>query len=47
MGCSEHLTRISAEILAENTGMQRICQKFGFRINRTSDISVMKAEIDL
>ncbi|AKG20575.1 bifunctional acetate--CoA ligase family protein/GNAT family N-acetyltransferase [Calothrix sp. 336/3] len=47
LGRSEYLTRISAEILAENTGMQRICQKFGFRINRTSDISVMKAEIDL
>jgi acetyltransferase len=47
LGQSEHLTRISAEILAENTGMQRVCKKFGFRISPTDDISVFKAEIDL
>jgi acetyltransferase len=47
LGRSEHLTRISAEILAENRGMQRVCQKFGFRISPTDDVSVLKAEIDL
>jgi acetyltransferase len=47
LGRSEDLTQISAEIFAENMGMQRLCEKFGFRISATDDASVLKAEIDL
>jgi acetyltransferase len=43
---NENLTRINADILTDNIGMQRVCQKLGFRITHTSDISVMKAEIE-
>ncbi|MBF2066283.1 MAG: bifunctional acetate--CoA ligase family protein/GNAT family N-acetyltransferase [Calothrix sp. C42_A2020_038] len=46
VGKDENLTRINAEILADNQGMQRVCQKLGFRITRTSDNSVMKAEME-
>lgn len=46
LGHDEHLTRISADILAENTGMQHVCSKFGFQIDRTDDVSVLKVGID-
>lgn len=42
---NENLTGINADILADNIGMQRVCQKLGFRITRSSETSVMKAEI--
>jgi acetyltransferase len=45
VGRDEHLTTISADILADNYGMQKICAKVGFRITRTADPTVMKAEI--
>lgn len=47
VGRDEHLTTISADILADNYGMQKVCAKVGFRITRTSDPTVMKAEIQL
>lgn len=45
VGRDEHLTLISAEILAENSAMQRVCEKLGFCIHPTSDASVVRAEI--
>ncbi len=45
VGHDEHLTLISAEILAENSGMQKVCEKLGFRIYPTAETSVVRAEI--
>ncbi|MCC5632827.1 bifunctional acetate--CoA ligase family protein/GNAT family N-acetyltransferase [Nostoc sphaeroides CHAB 2801] len=45
VGRDEHLTLISAEILAENSAMQRVCEKLGFRIHPTAEGSVVRAEI--
>ncbi|RUT03078.1 GNAT family N-acetyltransferase [Dulcicalothrix desertica PCC 7102] len=42
---NENLTGIHADILADNVGMQRVCQKLGFRITPSSETSVIKAEI--
>lgn len=47
IGRDEHLNKISAEILSENTAMQHVCKKLGFQIERTEDPSVLKAEIHL
>lgn len=47
VGRSEHLERISAEILHDNRAMQRVCKKLGFQIRRTADTSVVKAEMIL
>lgn len=43
----EQLNRITADILVDNYGMQKVCEKLGFRIKRTDDPTVVKAEIDL
>ena len=45
VGRDEGLERITAEILAENHAMQRVCEKVGFRLKRAPDL--VKAEIDL
>ncbi|OLP15680.1 acetyl CoA synthetase subunit alpha [Leptolyngbya sp. 'hensonii'] len=45
VGRAEGLTRITAEVLAENVAMQRVCEKVGFRFRRGAEIT--KAEIDL
>ncbi|QFS50676.1 bifunctional acetate--CoA ligase family protein/GNAT family N-acetyltransferase [Nostoc sphaeroides] len=45
VGRDEHLTLISAEILAENSAMRRVCEKLGFRISPTTEASVVRAEI--
>jgi acetyltransferase len=45
VGRDEHLTLISAEILTENSAMQRVSEKLGFRIYPTADASVVRAEI--
>lgn len=45
VGRDEKLEKIKAEILPENRGMQRVCEKVGFRLHRTLDW--VKAEIDL
>ncbi|AFY47809.1 ADP-forming acetyl coenzyme A synthetase [Nostoc sp. PCC 7524] len=47
VGRDEQVTHITADILADNQGMQRVCEKLGFRVERTSDTTVMKAEITL
>ncbi|WP_437603917.1 bifunctional acetate--CoA ligase family protein/GNAT family N-acetyltransferase [Sorangium sp. So ce590] len=43
----EGLSRISADILAENTEMQRVAQKLGFRITRDLEDSTSRAELVL
>jgi acetyltransferase len=43
----ENLSEINAEILLENLGMQRVCEKRGFVIQLTDDCSVVKAAIAL
>jgi len=45
IGRDEHLSRITAEILHENKPMQRVCEKVGFKLQRTPD--VVKAELQL
>ncbi|BAY33226.1 GCN5-related N-acetyltransferase [Nostoc carneum NIES-2107] len=47
IGRDEQLSKITADILAENHGMQKVCEKLGFRIQRTADPTVVKAEFDL
>ncbi|GAB4350716.1 MAG: bifunctional acetate--CoA ligase family protein/GNAT family N-acetyltransferase [Leptolyngbyaceae cyanobacterium] len=46
VGREEQLHHIWGEILAENTTMQRICEKLGFRLQRV-DADLVNAEIDL
>ncbi|MBD0264074.1 MAG: bifunctional acetate--CoA ligase family protein/GNAT family N-acetyltransferase [Tolypothrix sp. Co-bin9] len=45
VGRDEHLTLISAEIMTENSAMQRVCEKLGFCIYPTAEASVVRAEI--
>ncbi|MDM9581568.1 bifunctional acetate--CoA ligase family protein/GNAT family N-acetyltransferase [Nostoc sp. GT001] len=45
VGRDENLTLISAEILAENSAMRRVCEKLGFRIHPTAEGSVVRAEM--
>ncbi|MBU7585814.1 MAG: bifunctional acetate--CoA ligase family protein/GNAT family N-acetyltransferase [Nostoc sp. TH1S01] len=47
VGCQENIGRVTANILTDNYGMQRVCEKLGFRIQPTSDSTVMQAEIAL
>ncbi len=47
VGREERLERITAEILSDNSGMQRVCEKLGFQVRRTADYSIVKAEISL
>jgi acetyltransferase len=46
IGRDEGLTRIHAEILAENKPMQRVSEKVGFKLKRLN-FEVVKATIDL
>jgi acetyltransferase len=43
---AERISRVVADILPDNTGMQRICQKLGFRLQHMT-AGPVKAEIDL
>ena len=47
IGRQEGLLHITAEFLAENSAMQHLCQKLGFRLQRGADESVICAVIDL
>ncbi|MBD2497840.1 bifunctional acetate--CoA ligase family protein/GNAT family N-acetyltransferase [Nostoc sp. FACHB-280] len=47
VGRQEHIGRITANILSDNYGMQRVCEKLGFHLQPTSDTTVMQAEIAL
>ncbi len=42
---NEGLRRVTAEILTENLGMKRLCQKLGFTLSTTDDPSLVRAEI--
>ncbi|MBO3462986.1 bifunctional acetate--CoA ligase family protein/GNAT family N-acetyltransferase [Aetokthonos hydrillicola Thurmond2011] len=44
---NEKLESISADILLDNHGMQRVCQKLGFIIESTPDPTVVKAYMNL
>jgi acetyltransferase len=43
----EQLNTITADILVDNYGMQKVCEKLGFRIQPTDDSTVVKAQIDI
>ncbi|MFN6535697.1 MAG: bifunctional acetate--CoA ligase family protein/GNAT family N-acetyltransferase [Nostoc sp. EkiNYC01] len=43
----EQLNKITADILVDNYGMQKVCEKLGFRIERTDDPTVVKAQIEI
>ncbi|WP_414752806.1 bifunctional acetate--CoA ligase family protein/GNAT family N-acetyltransferase [Anabaena sp. CCY 9910] len=45
IGRDEQIERITADILADNYGMQRVCEKLGFKLERTAEATVMKAEL--
>ena len=47
VGKHEKSCCIYADILADNSGMQRVCEKLGFQITNTSDTTVLRAEIKL
>ena len=47
VGKNERSCCIYADILADNSGMQRVCEKLGFQITNTSDTTVLRAEIKL
>jgi acetyltransferase len=47
VGRDEKITRIIGDILPENNGMQRLCEKLGFRLEQTVGDPVIKAVIDL
>jgi acetyltransferase len=47
VGHQENIRRVTANILADNYGMQRVCEKLGFRLKPTSDSTVIEAEISL
>ncbi|HET6371341.1 MAG TPA: GNAT family N-acetyltransferase, partial [Nitrospiria bacterium] len=47
VGRDEGIAKIRADILPENTAMQRICERLGFRMTREVGAPQVKAEIDL
>jgi acetyltransferase len=47
VGRNENLDVITADILADNAAMQRVCEKLGFTISRTSDPSIVQADLRL
>lgn len=47
IGRNEKLTRITADILPDNRPMQRVCEKLGFKIQRSADDPMIKACLDL
>jgi acetyltransferase len=47
VGRDEALDRITAEILPENTAMQRVCLKLGFRMNLEPGDMVLEAVLEL
>ncbi len=42
----EQLNKITADILVDNYGMQKVCEKLGFHIERTDDPTVVKAQME-
>ena len=47
VGRDEKLERITGEVLPENTEMQRVCEKLGFRLEHAVGESIVRAVIDL
>ena len=47
IGLIEGVDRVMAEILPENEGMRRVCQKLGFEIKRVPGTRVIYAEIPM
>jgi acetyltransferase len=47
VGRDEKLDRITAEILPENTEMQRVCKKLGFQLHHATGEAVIRAVIEL
>ena len=47
VGRDEKIHRITGDILPENSEMQRLCEKLGFRLSQPAGEPVMKALIDL
>ncbi|HLP87151.1 MAG TPA: bifunctional acetate--CoA ligase family protein/GNAT family N-acetyltransferase [Nostocaceae cyanobacterium] len=43
----ENISSICAEILMENYGMQRVCEKLGFHLQPSNDKSIITAKINL
>jgi acetyltransferase len=45
-GRDEGLSKIKADILAENGPMKRVCEKIGFRISRSDNPEILQAELE-
>ncbi|TVP60438.1 MAG: GNAT family N-acetyltransferase [Nodularia sp. (in: Bacteria)] len=43
----EQITRITADILVDNSAMQKVCEHLGFHIERTDDPHVLQAQLKL
>ena len=47
VGADEHLTRLTADILPDNRGVMRICEKLGFSLKHSLEDEVVRAEYKL
>ena len=47
VGRDEKVTQIIGDILPENNGMQHLCEKLGFRLDRTPRDPIIRAVLDL
>jgi acetyltransferase len=47
VGRAEGIQRITAEVLPKNRGMQRICERLGFRLHHDFKEQIVRVEIDL
>lgn len=47
IGQDENLDRITAEVLADNSPMQRVCEKLNFQISPSDDRSIVRAELEM
>ena len=47
VGRQEKVRTITAEILPDNYGMQKLCERLGFRLERDQEEGVVKARIEL
>lgn len=47
IGRDEHLKKIRADILPDNTAMQRVCKKLGFKIRREVGDPLVSAELEI
>jgi len=46
-GADEKLSRLTADILPDNRGVMRICEKLGFTLKHSLDDEVVRAEYKL